>query len=77
MAHSERQVNMLMFYIWLALIIETQVRFGCAWAFCSGIIRAWIFFYPALTAPPQKVNCRFPPQAGYFIVMGEKQDDVG
>ena len=33
MARFERQVNMLMFYIWLALIIETQVRFGCAWAF--------------------------------------------
>ena len=72
MAHSERQVNMLMFYIWLALIIETQVRFGCAWAFLFRHIRAWIFFYPPLHAPPQKVNCRFPLQTGYFIVIGEK-----
>ena len=46
MARSERQVNMLMFYIWLALIIETQVRFGCAWAFCSGIYVPGYFFTP-------------------------------
>lgn len=44
MAHSERQVNMLMFYIWLALIIETQVRFGCACFFCSGIYVPGYFF---------------------------------
>lgn len=68
MARFERQVNMLMFYIWLALIIETQVRFGCAWAFFVQAYTCLEFFYA--------VSCRKSKPIFMFLCMGEEENDT-